>query len=56
MSAPELVAVRAWGELLGEKNLPGVLRVLVGGQSAGGVQRDGNEWTAKWMTAGMRWQ
>jgi hypothetical protein len=38
VSAPEPVAVRAWGELRGDKNLPGVLRILVGGQHAGAVE------------------
>ena len=56
MSEPEPVAVRAWGELRGEKNLPGTLRVLVAGQAAGGVQCDGTVWLAEWMTAAMHWQ
>ena len=36
VSAPAPVQVSVWGELRGEQKLPGVLRVLVGGQHAGG--------------------
>jgi hypothetical protein len=37
-----------WGEGRGEKKLSGnVLRVLVGGQAAGAVWRDGAAWTAQ---------
>ena len=47
-AAPEPVYVAAWGELRGEnKRLPGVLRVLVGGQHAGAVQRTTGGWTAQ---------
>jgi hypothetical protein len=42
------VSVTCWGELRGDKNLPGALRVLVGGQSAGGAERKGEQWTACW--------
>jgi hypothetical protein len=48
-SAPTPVSVTVWGELVGERKLPGVvLRVLVDGQSAGGVERHGNTWVATW--------
>jgi hypothetical protein len=46
MSAPEPVRVTCWGELRGEEKIPGALRVLVGGQAAGGVRRDGAVWRA----------
>ena len=36
-----------WGELRGERKAPGVLRVLVAGQHAGAIQRDGNRWEAQ---------
>jgi len=35
--------VTCWGELRGERPMPGVLRVLVAGQSAGGIERAGAE-------------
>jgi hypothetical protein len=36
------VSVTAWGELRGERKLPGApLRVLVADQSAGGIERHG---------------
>ena len=54
MSAPEPAAVRAWGELRGQKNIPRALQVLVAGQSAGGVQREGTGWAAFCYTAAMR--
>jgi hypothetical protein len=44
--APEPVSVTCWGELRAEKKLPGVLRVLVGGQHAGAIMRDGAVWRA----------
>jgi hypothetical protein len=40
------VRVSCWGELRGEKKLPGVLRVLVDGQTAGAIERDGAMWRA----------
>jgi hypothetical protein len=46
------VSVSCWGELRGEKNLPGALRVLVGGESAGGAEHAGGSWLACWY-AGM---
>lgn len=46
MSAPGPVRVTCWGELRGEKKLPGVLRVLVDGQHAGAIMRDGAMWRA----------
>lgn len=48
------VSVSAWGELRGERKLPGCVRVLVDGQSAGGAERVGQSWRACWMTAQMR--
>lgn len=51
MNAPALVTVRAWGELPGQRNMPGALNVLVAGQSAGGVERLGDAWRACWYTA-----
>jgi hypothetical protein len=39
--------VTTWGELPGEQKLPGVLRVLIGGQHAGAIEYDGNAWTAQ---------
>jgi hypothetical protein len=48
-TTPALVSVTVWGELRGERKLPGaVLRVLVAGQSAGGVERTGDAWRACW--------
>lgn len=51
MSAPEPVSVSVWGELRGERKLPGrrlapVLRVLVAGQHAGAMEWDGRVWHA----------
>jgi len=43
--------VTCWGELRGERPMPGVLRVLVAGQSAGGIERAGDGWRACWYTA-----
>lgn len=43
MTAPVPARVTVWGELRGEKRLPGVLRVLVGGQHAGAIFRDDGE-------------
>lgn len=48
---PEPVLVSAWGELRGERKLPGrrlvpVLRVLVAGQYAGAMEWDGHVWVA----------
>jgi hypothetical protein len=41
------VSVTVWGELRGERKLPGApLRVLVDGQSAGGAERHGDTWAA----------
>ncbi len=58
MSTPEPVpvSVTAWGELRGERKLPGALRVLVAGQSAGGAERaaDHERWRAYWHTAAFR--
>lgn len=47
MSAPEPVSVTAWGELPGETKVTGALRVLVGGQAAGGMMRSGDHWIAQ---------
>jgi hypothetical protein len=38
--------VSCWGELLFEKKLPGVLRVLVDGQHAGAFWQEGATWHA----------
>jgi hypothetical protein len=48
------VSVTAWAELAprGGAKLPGCLRVLVDGQSAGGCERKGDLWVACWY-AGM---
>lgn len=51
MTAPAGVSVTAWGELRGERNLPGALRVLVAGQAAGGAEPRGGGWVACWYTA-----
>ena len=48
---PEAVSVTIWGELRGERRLPGALRVLVAGQAAGGAERAGQSWLACWYTA-----
>jgi hypothetical protein len=55
MTAPAPVSITAWGELRAERNLPGCLRVLVGGQAAGGAERlaDGT-WRAVCYTAAFR--
>jgi Arc/MetJ family transcription regulator len=44
MAAP--ARVTCWGELRGERRLPGVLRVLVDGQHAGAIERNGTTWHA----------
>jgi hypothetical protein len=51
MTAPAPVLVSVWGELRGERPLPGrrrvpVLRVLVDGQYAGWMEWDGGLWHA----------
>jgi hypothetical protein len=46
--------VSAWGELPAERTLPGCIRVLVDGQSAGGAERVGDAWRACWYTARFR--
>lgn len=51
MSAPQPVTVRVWGEGRGEQKHSGVLRVLVGGQAAGAVFRDGPAWVSVSYTA-----
>jgi hypothetical protein len=55
---PAPVHVSRWGELRGERKRPGtVLRVLVGGQHAGTLARDGHGWQAvhqAWALAGYR--
>jgi len=53
-NVPEPAAVKAWGELPGERNLPGALHVLVAGQSAGGVESVGDQWRACWYTAAFK--
>jgi hypothetical protein len=53
-TAPADVSVSVWSELPAERPLPGCLRVLVGGQSAGGVERVGDSWRACWYTAAHR--
>ncbi len=45
---PALVTVTAWGELTAERRIPGALRVLVVGQSAGGGERADTVWVACW--------
>jgi hypothetical protein len=45
----EPVSVSAWGELPGHRKLPGVLQILVGGQHAGAIERDGDVWRASWQ-------
>lgn len=49
-SEPAPVRVSVWGELRGERKMPGVLRVLVGGQHAGTVYRDGAAWVVQSYT------
>lgn len=46
------VSVTTWAELAtrGDAKLPGCLRVLVDGQSAGGCERKGDVWVAYWYT------
>jgi hypothetical protein len=47
VTGQEPVTVTRWGELRGERKRPGtVLRVLVAGQSAGALARDGDGWCA----------
>src|ERR1700691_4528638 len=41
-------SVTCWGELRGDRALPGCLRVLVTGQPAGGAERKGDSWAAYW--------
>jgi len=48
---PAPVSVSKWGELRGERTLPGCLRVLVGGQHAGGAEYKDGVWVACWHTA-----
>jgi hypothetical protein len=43
----EPVSVSCWGELRGEKKIPGAFRVLVGGQHAGAVHREESGWIAE---------
>jgi hypothetical protein len=52
--AAESVSVSLWGELPGDSRLPGCLRVLVAGQSAGGAERLDGTWRAVWYTAGFK--
>ena len=54
MSVPEPCAVKAWGELPLQRNLPGALQVLVAGQSVGGAERVGDQWRACWYTAAFK--
>ena len=49
-AAPKPVSVSAWGEARGERTMPGCLRVLVDGQSAGGVELRGGSGLACWYT------
>ena len=45
VSRPAAVSVTRWGDLPAERKLPGViLRVLVDGQHAGAIGRDGKTW------------
>jgi hypothetical protein len=44
---PKPVSVSCWGELLGERKVAGVFRVLVAGQQAGAFQRAGSGWEAQ---------
>lgn len=48
MSGPRPVSVSAQGELPGEQETPGVLRILVAGQHAGTIEHDGETWRASW--------
>lgn len=48
------VSVRRWGEGRAERSLPGCIRVLVNGESAGGAERVGQSWRACWHTAQYR--
>lgn len=50
MNGPAAVSVHVWGEARGEQKHPGVLRVLVAGQAAGAVTRDGPVWSAQSYT------
>ncbi len=49
VSVPEPVWVEVWGERPGERKPPGpsVLRVLVAGQHAGGIERSEFAWVAQ---------
>lgn len=52
---PAPITVTAWGELPAERALPGALRVLVGGQAAGGAERhDSGVWVASWYAGTTR--
>lgn len=43
---PAAVSVQRWGERRGAKNLPGVLRVMAGGQDAGAIEHRDGAWHA----------
>ena len=45
-ATPAPASVTVWGELPTERKMPGVLRVLVGGQHAGAIERAAASWTA----------
>ena len=51
---PAYVSVSKWGELPGDRTLPGCLRVLVDGQAAGGAERVAGSWRACFYTARFR--
>jgi hypothetical protein len=48
------VSITCWGELPGERTMPGVLRVRVAGQAAGAVERAGDSWAASWYAGTTR--
>jgi len=49
VTAPEPATVTAWAEAPGARSLPGVLRVLVGGQHVGAIFRDDSEPSGPWI-------
>ncbi|HEY1625572.1 MAG TPA: hypothetical protein VGG16_17410 [Streptosporangiaceae bacterium] len=49
---PASAGVTCWGELPAERPIHGVLRVRIGGEHAGAIERAGDRWVAYWY-AGM---
>lgn len=49
-TTPARVSVSVWGERRGETAIPGLLRVLIGGESAGGADRQNGRWVACWYS------